>query len=208
MSPYDPYGGGWVAPSWWQRSPGGWAPEPGRLGATEANALGFLNAILPMMRTQQDVLGLARYIGMLSRGRGPGGAYARATTTTGEAMPTAPRWPSGRWEKALGSIVYGEGRELEQQRALGNWLKGLWGTAQQYGMTPAGPGKTGATREQQRGFQQAFGQALKTGPAGAEMYAPWMQKLFMPSVSRPMPGQYQFDPQTQRWQVQRQPRFY
>jgi len=209
---YNPYGGGWTTPSWWSPTPTRWHPygEPGTYPTyMEANAIKFLNAILPMMRTEQDILGVGRAISALAGRHGPFAGYAGQTTSAGGRGPRG--GATNIFQQALGKMVevqHGTGRDIGTPE-LRNWLQGLWGLGEQYGMTPTRPGSPKvATREQRRGFQQAFGQALERGPTGAEMYAPWMQRLFMPSVSRPMPGQYQFDPQTQRWQVQRQPRFY
>jgi len=214
---YNPYAGGWVTPGWWQdirETPWGYNREGWQQPYQLKNAVKFLNAILPMMRTEQDMLALGRAIASMSQGFTPVQPYARQTGTAGQAFGGD---PSRQFQRALGSMEYGPQKPspaASQQRAgLRKWLEGLWSLAGQHKMTPTGPGALYegypvATREQRKGFQQAFGQALKTGPAGAEMYAPWLQKLFTPSVSRPMPGQYQFDPQTQRWQVQRQPRFY
>jgi len=173
----------------------------------EANAIKFLNQLVPLMRTKEDMLALARTLGQMAKGHAPFAGYAQQTTGGTWPMLGA---PEAQWQHGLGSMTevqHGTGKYTGMPE-LRNWLQGLWGLGRQYGMTPTGRGATEATREQQRGFRQAFGQALKAGPAGAEMYAPWMQRLFTPSVSRPMPGQYQFDPQTQRWQVQKQPRFY
>jgi len=207
---YDPYAGGWAIPSWWQPVYGGWHPygEQGTYPTyMEANALKFLNAILPMMRTKTDILELGRAMSALAGQHDPFAGYAGQTTTDGPALKAS---TEAQFQRALGTMTqvqHGTGKYTGMPE-LKNWLQGLWSLGKQYGMAPTGAGKTGATRQQQRGFGQAFGQALERGPAGAQMYAPWMQRLFTPSVSRPMPGQYQFDPQTQRWQVQRQPRFY
>jgi len=207
--PYDPYASGWQRPSWWVWPTEGWHPygEQGTYPTyMEANAIKFLNAILPMMRTETDRLELGRAIATMAGQHQPFAGYAGKTTAAGPLFTGGPQ----HFQSALGTMTqvqHGTGRYTGMPE-LKNWLQGLWGLGGQYGMTPTGPRATGATREQRRGFRQAFGQALERGPAGAEMYAPWMQRLFMPSVSRPMPGQYQFDPQTQRWQVQRQPRFY
>ena len=211
MSPYDPYAGGWVRPGWWQPTPpqrgrgwaGGWEQEP--TPWQSRNLVTFLNAIMPMMRTEEDILAVARQISTLVGGRSPFGGYAGATTTGGQ--PTS---PAGLWGQAIAGIQHQGGdweRSARANEAMRTWLQGIGGLATQHGMGVVAPGKQGATREQQRGFGQAFGQALKGGPAGGEMYAPWLQKLFRPSVSRPMPGQYQYDPQSRRWDVLRNPRF-
>jgi len=204
--PYDPYADGYVIPPWYRPSNFQW--PSGTISHETANLVGFLNSILPMMRTQQDMQSLATYISSIFPTEHFAG-YA-TPTTPGPVKPIAD--PQYAWQAALGKIEHTPpganiGQYDEANYALNRWLTGIWDVAGQYGMQPLAPGPTTATRGQQSQFQSTLGEMLQAGPSGSEAYAPWIYKLFEPTVTREVPGTYEYDPQSKRGYITKNPRF-
>lgn len=205
--PYDPYGGGWGIPSWYQRIPTDWYPTE-KMSAQTASMVGFLNAILPLMRTQTDMLAIAREIATLTGGTGPFKEYASAKG--GATKP--PGTPQELWQHGLGSIIHippGGSPAVERWNAqMRQWLQGLLGLAKQYQKAPLQAGAPLGTREQTRGFSREIGTALGGGPAGSEAWAPWLMRLFKPTLTRQTPGSYGWNEYNQAWQITKNPRFF
>lgn len=213
--PYDPYAGGYQTPSWYQPMPGGWGQQRNWWESIPfdwqtRNLIGFLNGILPLMRSQEDMLAAARELGTLTRGAEPFGGYAGATSTAGQALPPGSFGPG--WQSAVGAISQEEPGAWEPYQranaALRSWLQGIMGAAGQRGKVPSAPGAAQTTRAQESGFQRELGGLLQGGPAGAEAYAPWLKRLFLPTLGRRIPGTYNWSEEQQRGYVTANPSWY
>lgn len=216
MAEYDPYAGGWTVPSWYQW--GGYGGPMEDVSYQDVNLASFLNYILPFMRTEEDMLTVAYEIAGLAPQNWYGG-YASATGTGGtppRAWSSLSELPPGYIEAAIEQIYRvplgiptDRPYYVQENEALRDWLSGIFSLAETYNMGVTSPllGIESATRAQQSEFETALGETLSTGPVGSEAYAPWIEKLFLPTIGRQIPGMYEYNPQTGLGTVIKNPRF-
>lgn len=212
MSPYNPYAGGYTFPTWWNPAPESWRGAAGE--ATSGmdwftrNLSQWLNSVMPLMRTTQDVSSAAQYVHQLTRGQAPFNWEVPGQVSPGRALTPAEAGmfgPGSLWQSGIGWAAQpGQeaGPENRQAAELSSWLRSIGALAAQQNLAPTAPGRTTATRGQQAGFGQEFQSALGRGPQGAEAYAPWLRRLFLPTLGRRVAGTYTWNPEQGKGWVQ------